>query len=86
MLQSVEEISKKDFEMVCAYVPSCMEVYIVTHLSYIKSGTKGLCKVLQCIYRQNTHGILHQNISIGLGQFWDDFPPKKSERDLDPLP
>ena len=29
------------------------------------------------MYRQNTHGILLQNISTGLGLFWDDFPPKK---------
>ena len=27
--------------------------------------------------RQNTHGILLQNISTGLGLFWDDFPIKK---------
>ena len=30
-----------------------------------------------CIYRQNTHGILLQNISTGLGLFWEDFPKKK---------
>ena len=41
--------------------------------------------VQQCIYRQNTHGILGllQNINTGLGLFWDDFP-KKSKWDLDP--
>ena len=26
------------------------------------------------MYKQNTHGILLQNISTGLGLFWDDFP------------
>ena len=26
------------------------------------------------MYRQNTHGILLQNISTGVEQFWDDFP------------
>ena len=31
----------------------------------------------QCIYKQNTHGILLQNISTGLELFWDDFPNKK---------
>ena len=30
-----------------------------------------------CINRQNTHGILLQMISIGLGLFWDDFPHKQ---------
>ena len=29
------------------------------------------------MYRQNTHGILLQNISTGLGLFWDDFHQKK---------
>ena len=33
----------------------------------------------QCIYRQNTYGILLQNISTGLELFWDDFPKKNSE-------
>ena len=28
------------------------------------------------IYEQNTHGILLQNISAGLGLFWDNFPKK----------
>ena len=28
---------------------------------------------LLAMYRQNTHGILLQNISTGLGLFWDDF-------------
>ena len=31
---------------------------------------------LLAIYRQNTHGLLLQNISTGLGLFWDDFPHK----------
>ena len=31
----------------------------------------------QCIYRQNPHGILLQNISTGVEQFWDDFPKRK---------
>ena len=38
----------------------------------------------QCIYRQNTYGILLQNISTGLKLFWDDFPQKNSEWDLEP--
>ena len=29
-------------------------------------------------YKQNTHGILLQNISNGLGLFWDDFPNKRN--------
>ena len=36
------------------------------------------------IYRQNTHGILLQNISTGLGVFWDDFEEQNSAWDLDP--
>ena len=28
----------------------------------------------QCIYKQNTHGILPQNISTDIGLFLDDFP------------
>ena len=28
------------------------------------------------MYRQNTHGILLQNSSTGLGLFWDDFQKK----------
>ena len=28
------------------------------------------------MYRQNTHGILLQNISTGLWLCWDDFPKK----------
>ena len=43
---------------------------------------------LLAMYRHNTHGILLlllQNISTGLGLFWDDFPQNKiTERDLDP--
>ena len=31
------------------------------------------------MYRQNTHGILLQNISTGLGLFWDDLKKKPSE-------
>ena len=33
----------------------------------------------RCIYRQNTHGILLQNITTDLGQFWDDFRKKKKK-------
>ena len=36
------------------------------------------------IYTQNTHGILLQNIGIGLGLSWDDFKKQNSRRDLDP--
>ena len=38
----------------------------------------------QCIYRQNTYGILLQNISTGLELFWDDLKKKNSEWYLDP--
>ena len=28
----------------------------------------------QCMHKQNAHGILLQNVSTGIGLFWDDFP------------
>ena len=37
-------------------------------------------KLVVRMYRQNTHGILLQNISTGLGLFWDDFPKKKKKK------
>ena len=77
--------SKKNLDRPHPTHPPCKLFFLETH-HWHGQNTQIIItyNLYQCIYRQNTYGILLQNISTGLELVWDDFPKKNSDWDLDP--
>ena len=76
-LKKIQKIREKNLERANPTHPPHPNFFGNPQLTWTEHSNHNNQQLLVYIYRQNTHGILLQNISTGLGLFWEDFQKKK---------